>query len=210
MIQISKIQLLAVMPNARSVADTYLPYLNKYMAECHINTPLRVCHFLAQIAHESGELKYTSENLNYSASGLLSTFPKYFNSTTAAKYARKPQAIASHVYANRLGNGDEASGDGWKYRGRGLIQYTGKDNYKEYATWCGYDVVKNPDLLSQPLGAVRSACHFFDAHGCNLLADRDNGKDNTVCINITKKINGGRNGLVERIKYLVRAKKVIK
>lgn len=202
--QITKLQLLAIMPNARSVVDTYLPYLNKYMEECHINTPLRVAHFLAQIAHESGELRYTSENLNYSADALRKTWSSRFDAAKAAKYAHKPQAIANYVYANRMGNGNEASGDGWKFRGRGLIGYTGRSNYAAYAKWCGYDVVTNPDLLSKPLGATRSACHYFEQYGCNLLADKDD------VLAITKRINGGTLGIVSRKSFLTRAKKIFK
>ena len=197
------------MPNAKTVADTYLPYLNKYMEECHINTPKRAAHFLAQIAHESGELQHTSENLNYSADGLLKTFPKYFTAATAKTYARHQEKIANRVYASRMGNGNEASGDGWKFRGRGLIGYTGRSNYAAYAKWCGYDVVADPDLLSKPLGATRSACHYFEQY-CNTLADKEDGKSNAMLLQITKRINGGTIGYLSRSTYFQRAKKIFK
>lgn len=200
---VSKDQLVAIMPNAKGRCDTYLPLLNKYMQDFKINTPLRVAHFLAQIAHESAELKCTEENLNYSAEALRATFPRYFSSAQAAVYARKPQKIGSRVYANRMGNGSEASGDGYKYRGRGFLQITGKANYATYKAFCGYDVVANPDLLAKPLGACRSACWWWQTHGLNELADKDDLRT------ITRTINGGFNGLQDREKYLKRAKKVI-
>lgn len=199
---VTKEQILAIMPKAKNVVNTYLSYLNKHMEECQINTPLRICHFLAQIALESGELCYKEENLNYSASGLLKTFPKYFTKELANQYARKPEKIANRVYANRMGNGNEASGDGWKYRGRGAIQYTGKSNYQEYSKWCGFDVINKPDLLTQPKGYIRSACHYFESRKCNELADKDN------VLAIRKKINGGTNGLASVQNYLAKAKKV--
>ena len=162
--QITRNQVLAVMPRAIRVVDKFLPYLNTHMNECGINTRERVCHFLATIAVESAELTAVEENLNYSADGLLKTFPKYFRSSAVARsYERHPQQIANRVYANRYGNGNEASGDGWRYRGRGLIQYTFRDNYKEYAKWCGYDVERQPELLAQPKGATRSACHYYQS-----------------------------------------------
>ena len=205
--QITRKQLLAIMPRASKVVDKYLPYLNTHMAECGINTPERIRHFLANIDVESNELQSVTENLNYSALGLLRTFPKYFNSSTAKAYERQPQKIANRVYANRYGNGNEASGDGWRYRGRGLIQYTFRSNYREYGKWCGYNVEEQPDLLSQPKGATRSACHYYQSRGCNQLADK--GDSDEVIKAIRKKINGGTNGLAEVKVYYSRAKKVI-
>jgi putative chitinase len=207
---ITRAQILAIMPNAGKVVDKYLPYLNRHMEECEINTRERVCHFLATIAVESSELRAVTENLNYSALGLLKVFPKYFNASTAKAYERQPQKIANRVYANRYGNGNEASGDGWRFRGRGLIQYTFRDNYKEYSRWCGYNVENDPDLLTQPKGAVRSACHCFQSRGCNQLADK--GGSDSVLIAIRKKINGGTNGLYGNSgvkSYYQKAKKVI-
>lgn len=201
---ITKEQILAIMPNARANADKFLPYINKYAEEFKINTPLRLIHLLANIAVESGELHYTEENLNYSANALLVTFPKYFNRNTALVYARKPEKIANRVYANRGGNGTEASGDGWKYRGRGLFQLTFKANYAAYKAYCGFDVVAKPELIAQPLGATRSAFWYWWKNNLNALADADN------TIAIRKKINGGTNGLSAVQQYVARGKKVFK
>lgn len=193
-----------IMPLARRSGrvSKYYDTLKKYMEAFEINTPLRITHFLAQIAYESGELSYVEENLNYRASALIKVFPKYFNEATAPLYAGKPQKIANRVYANRMGNGDEKSGDGWKYRGRGFGQITGRDNYRAYAKWCGFDVEKNPDLLAKLPGAIRSTCWLWKQKGCNQLADKD---DVTA---ITKKWNGGTNGLDGRKAYVRAGKKV--
>lgn len=201
---LTKEQLRSIAPNAGSKIDTYLPYINKYMEEFKINTPRRIQHWLAQVLHESNEFRAVEENLNYSSSRLLQVFPKYFVPSTALAYANKPQRIASRVYANRMGNGAEATGDGWKYRGRGLIQLTGKSMYNSYKGYCGFDVVAQPDLIAQPLGAVRSSMWFFATHGCNEMADRDD------VVSITRKINGGTTGLDKRKVYLLRAKLYIK
>lgn len=164
--------------------------LNKY----NINTRLRICHFLAQVLHESGHLKYNSENLNYSAKALRSVFGKYFKTNEMAnEYARKPEKIANLVYANRMGNGDENSGDGWKYRGRGLIQLTGKNNYKSFSDDYGLNVIEFPDLVSTDITTcVLSACWFWNKNNLNKYADENN------ILSITKKINGGTNGLEDR------------
>lgn len=165
-----------------------------------INTPLRIAHFLAQTAHESGDFKALSENLNYSADGLLKTFPKYFNSASAAKYERKPQAIASRVYANRGGNGDEASGDGWRYRGRGALQVTMKDNYKALSKSTGIDFVTNPDLASSSQYAFLSAGWYWDQHNLNTLADANKLDSISDIVNIghtTVKV-GDSNGFSNR------------
>ena len=156
-----------------------------------VNTSLRLSHFFSQISHESG-LKPISENLNYSEDGLLNTFGKYFNKTNVKLYARKPQQIANRVYANRMGNGNEASGDGWKYRGRGFIQITGKENYFRLSIDTDLDCLKNPDLLLIEANALISALWFWNLHKLNLLADKNNIKA------ITRKINGGYNGLEHR------------
>lgn len=200
---ITRQQLLAIMPGALNQVDTYLPYINKYMAEFDINTPLRVSYFLATIALESAYLKTTEENLNYSADRLKMVFPKYFPTTTIAnQYARKPAKIGARVYASRMGNGNEASGEGYKYRGRGLIQLTGKNNYVMYRAYCGFDVVEKPELLAAPLGATRSACWFWKKNGLNELADKN------VPANVRKKVNGGLNGINEFLVLVKRAKKV--
>jgi len=169
-----------------------------------INTPLRIAHFMAQIEHESG-LKPISENLNYSVIGLLGTFEKYFESTgIAIDYARKPEKIASRVYANRMGNGNEASGEGWRYRGRGFIQITGKENYFNLQVDTDLPLLKNPDLLLEEANAMLSACWFWKKKGLNSLADKDLIKA------ITKRINGGYNGIEHRKELLTKWKKELK
>lgn len=202
--QVTREQLQKIAPNAGKKIDLYLPYINKYMDEFAINTPKRVCHYLAQVLHESNELRAVEENLNYSATRLVQVFPKYFTKVLAQAYDHKPERIANRVYANRMGNGAESTGDGWKYRGRGLIQLTGKANYRTYAGYCGYDVVSQPELIAQPLGAIRSSMWFFKTHGCNELADADNVGA------VRRAINGGTNGLDKVKVYLLRAKLYIK
>ena len=164
-----------------------------------INTHLRICHFLTQISHESG-LKPISENLNYSADGLLKTFPKYFNKELSLIYARQQSIIANRVYANRMGNGGESSGEGWKYRGRGFIQITGKENYHRLANDTDLDCLKNPDILLEEANAMISAIWFWNLKGLNALADKDD------IVGITKKINGGVNGLAHRKELLIKYK----
>ena len=160
-----------------------------------VNTKLRIAHFMAQISHESG-LKPISENLNYSSQGLIQTFSKYFTTTEAINFANQPEKIANRVYANRMGNGDEKSGDGWKYRGRGFIQITGKINYFQLANDTDLDCLKNPDLLLQEANAMISALWFWNKAGLNKLADKNDIKG------ITRKINGGYNGLEHRTELL--------
>jgi len=160
-----------------------------------LTTKLRIAHFMAQIEHESG-LKPIAENLNYSAQGLMQTFSKYFTTNESLLFARKPEKIANRVYANRMGNGNEASGEGWKYRGRGFIQITGKINYFQLANDTDLDCLKNPDLLLQEANAMISALWFWDKAGLNKLADKNDLKG------ITRKINGGYNGLEHRTELL--------
>lgn len=183
----------------------YIDALNKILPEYKINTKLRLAHFLAQILHESGNLKYKSENLNYSAKALRSVFGKYFKTDEIAnQYARKPEKIANRVYANRMGNGDEASGDGWKFRGRGLIQLTGKINYTNCGQSIKLNLLNNPDLLINSAEAsMKTACWFWYKNNLNELADKDDIK------NITKRINGGFNGLEDRSSILKRAKEIL-
>ncbi|WP_052713297.1 glycoside hydrolase family 19 protein [Pseudoalteromonas rubra] len=192
-----------IMPHARiDNIRYYLNALNSVLSEYEITTPLRVAHFLAQIGHESGSLRYTQENLNYSAVALSSVFGKYFpTSAMASDYARKPEKIANRVYADRMGNGDEASGDGWRYRGRGLIQLTGKHNYQQCGEAIGQDLLSQPELVcSDPDVAVRSACFYWQSRKLNALADQDE------LVTITRKINGGLHGLEDRAAFLNRAK----
>ena len=171
------------------LANKYKTILDNY----HINTPLRLAHFFAQIHHESN-LKPISENLNYSAKGLLSTFSKYFNANTANLNARKPENIANIVYANRMGN--NGVNDGWKYRGRGFIQITGKDNYTMLSKDTRIDYLNNPDLLLNEADAMISALWFWNKNKLNTYADKDDVKG------LTKRINGGYNGLDHRTELL--------
>jgi len=169
-----------------------------------IDTPLRQSAFIAQVAHESSELTRVEENLNYSAERLVVVFPKYFRTADEAiAYHRKPEMIANRVYSNRMGNGDEASGDGFRYHGRGAIQLTGKENY----TLCGEaikrDLLTDPDLLLHPVAGIESAGWFWTTKNLNTLADHGDFKT------ITKRINGGFIGLEEREKYYGKAKIIL-
>lgn len=163
----------------------------------NITNHLRLSHFLSQCAHESGNFKFLIENLNYSADGLLKIFPKYFkDKATADAYARKPEKIGSRVYANRMGNGDEASGDGFKFRGRGYIQLTGKDNYKQFGAFVGEDLVANPDLVATKY-PLTSAAFFFDKNKLWDICDK--GDTPEVVTLVTKRVNGGTHGLEDRL-----------
>lgn len=160
-------------------------------------SPRRAAHFFAQTAHESGNFKAFSENLNYGAKGLRSIFGKYFPTDAMARsYERQPKKIANRVYANRMGNGDEASGDGWKFRGRGALQLTGKANYQAFANYVGrQDVMDNPDLVAGEL-CFESALWFFDKN--KLWAICDQGVNDASILALTKRINGGTHGLDDR------------
>lgn len=161
-----------------------------------INSPLRLSHFLSQCAHESGNFKFVRENLNYSADGLRKIFPKYFPTLEAAnKYARQPEKIANKVYGNRMGNGDEASGDGFKFRGRGYIQLTGKDNYAAFDKFVDDDIMANPDLVATKY-PLTSAAFFF--HKNKLWDVCDKGHTHDVVVAVTKRVNGGTHGLEDR------------
>ena len=163
----------------------------------NINTPLRLSHFLAQCSHESGNFTRFIENLNYSSKGLLSTFKKYFPTEALAKsYERQPEKIANRVYCNRNGNGNELSGEGFKFRGRGAIQLTGKANYKSFADFIGEDVVANPDLVATKY-PLTSAGFFFEKNKIWSICDKGMGDD--VVTLVTKKVNGGTIGLDDRI-----------
>ena len=178
--------------------DEWYNNLANILPEYDIDTPHRIAAFMAQCGHESGGFTLMQENLNYSAKGLRGTFSKYFPNDEVAKlYERKPQMIANRVYANRMGNGDEASGEGWYFRGRGIIQITGKNNY----TKCSQSLfesnvlIENPDLLLESEYAIHSACWFWSAARLNELADSGDMKT------MTKRINGGFIGLEDRIKH---------
>lgn len=166
--------------------------VNKYK----IDKPLRLAHFLSQIAHESGNFKFTVENLNYSSESLLKVFPKYFkDKATADRYARNPEIIGSRVYANRMGNGDEASKTGFKFRGRGYLQLTGFENYKAFSLFIGEDCTINPDLVATKY-PMDSAVWFFNKN--NLWSICDQGSSNETITALTKRINGGTHGLADR------------
>jgi putative chitinase len=166
-----------------------------------IATPLRLAHFLAQCAHESDHFKVASENLNYSAEGLKATFPSYFPGRLSESYAKNPARIGARVYANRMGNGDEASGDGYSYRGRGYIQLTGKANYALFGEVINADTVANPDLVASHY-ALASAGFFFDLNDVWSLCDR--GSSAAAIMAVTKKVNGGTHGLAERARLFTR------
>ena len=170
--------------------------LSQLLPEYEINTPQRIAAFIAQCAHESGGFIFLSENLNYKAESLVKVFPKYFKDmATAQAYAKQPQKIANRVYANRMGNGDEASGDGWRYCGRGLIQLTGKDNYSWFAASIETPVEQVSEYLETFEGAAQSACWFWETNNLNQWADKGD------ILTMTKKINGGTIGLEDRIKH---------
>jgi putative chitinase len=164
-----------------------------------VNTPLRLSHFLAQCGHESGGFRVTQENLNYSAKGLQGIFKKYFPSEALAlDYAKKPQKIANRVYGGRMGNGNEASGDGFKFRGRGYIQLTGRDNYKAFDDAVEDAIIENPDLVATKY-PLASAAWFWNRNKLNQLADKGNAPE--VVTMITKRVNGGTIGLADRQKH---------
>lgn len=167
---------------------------SRLFKQYEVNTPKRQAMFLAQCAHESNSFSVTQENLNYSANGLRTVFPKYFKTDQEAEaYARKPERIANRVYGNRMGNGDEESGDGYRFRGRGYIQLTGKNNYSAFAKSLNISLDDAVRLCETPEGALQSALYFWQRENLNKYAD---SADVTTC---TKKINGGTNGLNDRI-----------
>jgi putative chitinase len=178
--------------------------LDQLLDDYEINTPLRVAHFVAQCAHESGNFVFIKENLNYRAASLMTTFKKYFPTLELAQqYEKRPEKIANRVYASRMGNGDEASGDGWRYCGRGLIQLTGKDNYTFFAGSLGIPVEEAADYLSTFEGAAQSACWFWEQNNLNRFADANDVRG------LTRAINGGYIGLEDRIKHTEHALHVL-
>ena len=181
------------------VPDTVLSQLPDTIAKFELNTPLRLAHFLAQAGHESGGFKAVNENLNYGAKGLLGIFKKYFpTADKAALYERKPEKIANLVYGGRMGNGPEASGDGYRYRGRGYIQLTGKDNYKAFDQVVEENITENPDLVATKY-PLMSAAWFFHKNGLHKIADK--GATDAVVTEVTKRVNGGTIGLPDRLKH---------
>jgi len=181
------------------IPDSVIAQIPDTAAKFNITTPLRLAHFLSQCGHESGGFRAVNENLNYSAKGLMGTFKKYFPTEDLAKrYERKPELIASRVYANRMANGDEASKDGFKFRGRGYIQLTGRDNYTRFAKFIGEDTSSNPDLVANKY-PLASAAFFFDSN--KLWSICDKGSDDATVTAVTKRVNGGTIGLADRIKH---------
>lgn len=180
------------------VPDSVIAQIPNTAAKFNITNPLRLAHFLAQCGHESGGFKAVSENLNYSAKGLLGTFGKYFNSTTAAQYEKKPEMIASRVYGSRMGNGDESTKEGYKFRGRGYIQLTGKSNYTNFTKFIGEDCIASPDLVATKY-PLASAAFFFDSN--KLWSICDKGATDADVTAVTKRVNGGTIGLADRIKH---------
>jgi len=191
----------------------YINAMDAAFQKWEINTQLRIAHFLAQVLHESGNLKAKEENLNYTESGLVGTFGKYFSLSgtdgklKAVDYARKPEKIANVVYANRMGNGNSESGDGWKYRGRGLIQITGKNNYDKFSRDSGINISTNPDLMNTSANVICEVACWYWRKGngdLNVYADKDDINE------ITKRINGGLNGLDDRKKKLTLCKTIFR
>jgi len=173
--------------------DHWYEALEQLLDDYDINTPLRVAHFIAQCAHESGNFVFIKENLNYKAASLQKIFAKYFpTAELAQQYANKPERIANRIYANRMGNGDEGSGDGFRYCGRGLIQLTGKDNYTFFAGSLGISVEEASEYLATFEGAAQSACWFWEQNNLNRFADANDVRG------LTRAINGGYSGLEDR------------
>jgi putative chitinase len=181
------------------VPDAVIAQLPDTIAKFELNTPLRLAHFLAQAGHESGGFKAVNENLNYGAKGLLGIFKKYFPTEEKAKlYERNPSKIANLVYGGRMGNGPEASGEGYKFRGRGYIQLTGKDNYKAFDAVVPENLLESPDLVATKYPLL-SAAWFFHKNGLHKIADK--GATDAVVTEVTKRVNGGTIGLTDRIKH---------
>ena len=181
------------------IPDAVIAQIPDTASKFAINTPLRLAHFLAQCGHESGGFRATQENLNYSAKGLTGTFKKYFPTESAATpYAKNPLKIASKVYGGRMGNGPESSQEGYKFRGRGYIQLTGKENYTAFGKSINEDILSNPDKVASSY-ALLSAAWFFSKNGLHKMADE--GSSDAVVTKITKRVNGGTIGLADRIKH---------
>jgi putative chitinase len=180
------------------VPDAVYNQIQDTATKFNITNDLRLAHFLAQCSHESGNFKAVSENLNYSSDGLKKIFPKYFPGTLSESYARNPEKIAARVYGGRMGNGDETTKEGFKFRGRGYIQLTGKSNYTNFAKFIGEDTVANPDLVATKY-PLASAAFFFDSN--KLWSICDKGADDATVTAVTKRVNGGTIGLPDRIKH---------
>ena len=170
--------------------------LGDVMKDFNITNSFRLTHFLAQVAHESGNFRFVRENLNYSTEGLLKVFPKYFDKNTAPLYARKPEQIANIVYESRMGNGNRNTGDGWRFRGRGYLQLTGRTNYKAFGDYIGVNLLVNPDLVATKY-PLTSAAWFFEKN--NLWAICDQGVDLATIRRVSQRVNGGFNGISDRV-----------
>lgn len=180
------------------VPDSVLLQIPDTAKKFNITNTLRLAHFLAQCGHESGGFKLVTENLNYSSDGLKKIFPKYFPGSLNESYARQPEKIANRVYSSRMGNGDESSGEGYKFRGRGYIQLTGKSNYSSFDKMVDDDIISNPDLISTKY-PLMSAAFFFDSNKLWTICDK--GSDDATVTAVTKRVNGGTIGLLDRIKH---------
>ncbi len=204
---LTRAQLVAVMPNSGAVADRFLKPLNDAMTRYDIVKPARQAAFLAQLAHESAELRRTQENLNYSWERLRKVFPRYFRTDAEAQtYGRQPERVGNRVYANRMLNGDETSGDGWRFRGRGPVQVTGRENYRKCGQALGMNLESDPDRLLDPGVGCLAAAWFWHSRGLNSLADAD---DENGFREITRRINGGFIGLEERVHFWERARQTL-
>ena len=201
--QITVEQLSQIIPG-NPYTQQWCDALNLLLPDYEIDTPKRVAAFIAQCAHESGNFRMLKENLNYRAESLMRTWPRHFPTIEIARqYERQPERIANRAYANRMGNGDEASGDGWRYLGRGLIQLTGKNNYEAFAESIETPLEEIPEFLGTFEGAVQSACWFWETNNLNVQADAGDIKT------MTRKINGGFIGLEDRIKHYEHALHVL-
>jgi putative chitinase len=200
--EITQQQLSAMLPGNPYI-EHWCEALNKILPDYEIDTPARIAAFVAQTAHESGGYTALHENLNYKAESLCRVWPRYFNSGNANDYAHQPEKIANRAYANRMGNGDEASGDGWKYCGRGLIQLTGKSNYQAFADSIQTDISEIPAFLQTFEGAIQSACWFWENNNLNRCADAGDIEK------MTKIINGGTLGLEDRKRHYEHALHVL-
>lgn len=198
---VSKDQLIAIMPRIKDV-DEWTEILNEVLSEHGITSKKEVAAFLSQCAHESSQFNTLVENLNYSETALRNVFPNRFNAIEAKEYERQPERIANRIYSNRMGNGDELSGDGWKFRGRGVIQLTGKNNYSKFEEFSKESVLDNPDLVSNSKYlALLSAVWFWKENNLSRFIEIDDFRG------LTRAINGGFNGLEDRLSYYERAKK---
>ena len=202
MYNLTETQLKQILPNIKN-AGVWVGLLNEVLPKYQINTVERVTGFLSQVAVESSEFSVMVENLNYSADGLKKTFAKYFKTVDANAYARQPEKIANYVYADRLGNGPTSSGDGWNFRGHGLIQLTGRDNVTNFAEDIGKSVEDTIEYLKTNEGSLESACWFWNSRNINAAAD---AKD---IVRISKLVNGGTHGLEERKRYYAKAMSVL-